>query len=238
MKPLLCVRHQATAPLGIIEGVLDEEGVEWGYFDAWRESVLPRPADLSGLLVLGGEMSAGDVGDHPYLDPLCDLVSDSIDAGLPVLGICLGAQIMARALDADVYRAPVKEIGWHEVRATGVPDPVLEPFAPRSRVFQFHEDTFSLPPGADLLFAGDDVAVQAFRVGDKTYGVQFHFEVTTTEIESWCDETPNLKQSWGMSKSEVMAQADAELATQQAAGREVARRFADVVLAQSPAINR
>lgn len=178
-------------------------------------------------------MSAGDVREHAYLDPLRDLVRDSVDAGLPVLGICLGAQILARALDADVYRAPVKEIGWREVRATGVPDPVLEPFAPRSRVFQFHEDTFSLPPGADLLLAGDEVAVQAFRIGDNAYGIQFHFEVTTTEIESWCDETPDLEESWGMSKSEVMAQADAELATQQAAGREVARRFTKIVLAQA-----
>lgn len=236
MKPLLCVRHQATAPLGIIEGVLDEQGVGWRYFDAWREPALPRAADLSGLLVLGGEMSAGDVGAHAYLDPLRDLVRDSVDAELPVLGICLGAQILARALDADVYRAPVKEIGWREVRATGVPDRVLEPFAPRSRVFQFHEDTFSLPPGADLLFSGDEVAVQAFRVGDRTYGVQFHFEVTENEIEAWCDETPDLEASWGMSKAEVMAQADAELATQQKAGREVARRFSEIVVGSSRAV--
>lgn len=238
MKPLLCVRHQATAPLGIIEGVLDEQAVEWRYFDAWRESSWPRPSEASGLIVLGGEMSAGDVGEHSYLDPLRDLVRDSVEADLPVLGICLGAQILARALDADVYRAPVKEIGWKEVRATGVPDPVLDPFAPRSRVFQFHEDTFSLPAGADLLFSGEDVAVQAFRVGDRIYGVQFHFEVTTAEIEAWCDETTDLEQSWGISKREVMAQADAELATQQAAGREVARRFADIVLAQSRAVSR
>lgn len=230
------MRHQANAPLGIIEGVLDEQGVEWRYFDAWRESARPRPADLSGLVVLGGAMSAGAVDDHPYLNPLRDLVRDSVDTGLPVLGICLGAQVLARALDADVYRAPVKEIGWHEVSATGVPDRVLEPFAPRSRVFQFHEDTFSLPPEADLLFTGTDVAVQAFRVGAKAYGVQFHFEVTATEIEAWCDEIPDLEQSWGISKSELMDQADSELEAQQAAGREVARRFSEIVLAQSRAV--
>jgi GMP synthase (glutamine-hydrolysing) len=231
MKPLLCMRHQANAPLGILGDVLDDEGAAWRYLDAWLDDSAPDVSEISGLIVLGGEMNADDLDRHPYLKTVRDLTRDAVKAEVPVLGVCLGAQVMARALGAAVNRAPVREIGFYPVHATrvGLADPVLGPFAPSSRVFQFHEDACELPEGAELLFRGDDVAVQAFRVGDRAYGVQFHFEVTMREIESWCDEIPNLKRTWGKSKEEVVKQASESLAEQQGAGREVARRFLDLV---------
>jgi GMP synthase (glutamine-hydrolysing) len=225
VKPLVCVRHQDTAPLGIIEEVLDHEGVEWRYHDCWSDPEPPEIDEVSGLVVLGGAMNAEEIEAFPYLAGITDLVRAAVEVGRPVLGICLGAQILGRALGGDVSPAPKREIGFMEVESTGVPDELLEPFAPKTRVFHFHEDMVSLPEGAELLFTGRDVAVQAFRFGTRAYGVQFHFEVTMREVDAWCDEVEDLEAMWGASKQEVLQQAHAELDRQQEAGREVALRF-------------
>ncbi len=226
MKPLLVVRHQATAPLGILEEVFEQDRIPWRYHDCWTGAPVPDIGELSGLVVLGGAMNADEVDAYPYLSDVRRLMRRAVDEERPVLGICLGAQILARAAGAEVYPAPTREIGFVPVESTEVHDDVLEPFAPTSRVFQFHEDTVAPPAGADVLFTGDDVAVQAFRLGTSAYGVQFHFEVTMREVNAWCDEVDDLEAEWGMSKNAVLQQAQAELAPQQDAGREVARRFA------------
>ncbi|HYI45816.1 MAG TPA: type 1 glutamine amidotransferase [Actinomycetota bacterium] len=231
MKPLLCVRHQATCPLGVLGEEFDARGMPWHYLDAWKEDSVPDLSDVSGLVVLGGEMNVDEMDSYPFLKTVRDLTRDAVEAGMPVLGVCLGAQVMARALGAEVTRSPIKEIGFVEVSATdaGSADPVLGGFAPSSKVFQFHEDMCGLPEGADLLFEGDTVAVQAFRVGERAYGVQFHLEVTMTEVENWCIDTPNLEQDWGVSKEAVVAQAEQMLGQQQVRGRDVARRFVETL---------
>lgn len=229
VKPLLCVRHQDTAPLGIIEEVLEREGVDWRYHDCWIDPKPPDVDELSGLVVLGGAMNAEEVEAFPYLAGITDLVRDAVEGGRPVLGICLGAQILGRALGGAVSPAPKREIGFVEVESTGLPDELLEPFAPKARVFQFHEDTVSLPEGAELLFTGRDIAVQAFRFGTSAYGIQFHFEVTMREVEAWCDEVVDLEGTWGASKQQVLQQANAELDRQQEIGRETALRFVRLV---------
>lgn len=231
MPPLACVRFQATAPLGVIEEVLTESDVHWHYLDMWEPLSLPRASELGGLIVLGGEMNADAIERYPFLKAARDLVEDAVTADLPVLAICLGAQVLTRALGGTVRRAPRRELGFLTVKATGegMDDFVLEPFSPASSVFQFHEDECRLPERAQLLFEGEDVRVQAFRVGERAYGVQFHFEVTDKEIEAWCDETNDLEESWGANKEEVMQQARRHLADQQKAGREVARRFISLI---------
>jgi GMP synthase (glutamine-hydrolysing) len=228
MKPLLCIRQQTNVPLGIIEGVLNEENVDWRYADGWTGSDLPDLTEVSGLIVLGGTMNADQVAEFPHLEQVKGVMREAVATGKPLLGICLGVQLLSRALGGDVYAAPVKETGFLEVEAVGK-DPLLDPFAPHSRVFQFHEDTCSLPPAAELLYTSQDVPVQAFKAGERAYGVQFHFEVTTTEISSWCDATPDLETAWGTSKQELLSQADQHLEQQQRTGREVARRFIDLL---------
>jgi GMP synthase (glutamine-hydrolysing) len=231
MKPLACVRFQASAPLGLIQDVLAENEVEWHYLDMWEHPSIPRVSELGGLVVLGGEMNADAVESYPFLTTASDLVRDAVTSELPVLAICLGAQLLTRSQGGTVQRAPHRELGFLPVKATaeGMDDYVLEPFSPATRVFQFHEDECRLPEGPQLLFEGADVRVQAFRVGQRAYGVQFHFEVTDKEIEAWCDETPDLEASWGADKQAVMEQAGKYLADQQTAGREVARRFVSLI---------
>lgn len=225
MKPVICVRHQENAPLGVIQQILEQERVPWRYHDCWTEPGPPDLTEASGLILLGGAMNADEVDGYPYLRGIRDVARRAVETGKPLLGICLGAQILSRALDGEVYRAPQRELGFIEVTSTGVDADVLDVFAPKSKVFQFHEDTCSLPEGAELLLTGRDVAVQAFRVGPKAYGVQFHFEVTTSEIEAWCDEVIDLEADWGLPKSVILDQARSELDQQQSAGREVTRRF-------------
>ena len=228
MKPLLCIRQQANVPLGIIEGVLNEEKVEWRYADAWTGADLPDLSEVSGLVVLGGTMNADETSEHPHLVQVNEVMREAVATGKPLLGICLGVQLLSRSLGGEVYKLPVKETGFLEVEAVGK-DPLLDPFAPRSKVFQFHEDTCTLPEGAELLFTSDVVAVQAFKAGERAYGVQFHFEITPTEINNWCDATPDLEAEWRTSKQELLRQADHHLERQQRTGREVARRFIELL---------
>ncbi len=228
MKPLLCVRQQANVPLGIIGGVLNEENVEWRYEDCWTGSDLPDLSEISGLIVLGGTMNADEVSEYPQLVQVKEIMREAVATGKPLLGICLGIQLLSRSLGGDVYRMPIKETGFLEIEAVGK-DSVLDPFAPRSRVFQFHEDACSLPEGAELLFRSEDIPVQAFKAGDRAFSVQFHFEITPTEISNWCDATPDLETVWGTSKQELLRQGDDHLELQQKRGREVARRFIELL---------
>ncbi len=227
MPPVVCIRNQPSAPLGIIEDILRERDIRYLYCDAWSRDAWPGPEDMSALIVLGGEMNVDSLDRHPFLRHARTLVRAAVDAGRPVLGVCLGAQILTRAMGAEVRPAPRREIGFLPVKATaaGMDDPVLAAFAPEAKVFQFHEDACELPEGAELLFTGDEVPVQAFRAGESAYGIQFHFEVTTEEIAAWCDATPDLEEAWGTSKEKLMRQAEESLARQQESGKQATRRF-------------
>jgi GMP synthase (glutamine-hydrolysing) len=225
--PLVAVRFQDNAPLGVVAPALEELGVPWRYCDAWREP-LPEPTDVAGLIVLGGSAGADDA--EPEIADARTLLRDAVDAGLPVLGICLGAQLLGRALGGAVRRLPVPEIGFCTVRATtaGADDPLLGDFAPATRVFQFHEDAVDLPDGATLLFTGEAVPVQAFRAGGRAWGVQFHLEVDTAIITGWCAEIgeERLADYWRTSEAALLADAERLLPAQQRLARAATAGFA------------
>src|ERR1700674_5559160 len=179
MNPVVCVRNDRDDTLGITSPALAEAGAPLIRVDAFEAEVRwPDLEEIGGLIVFGGEMNVDETDRHPHLLTQRALMRRAVDAGLPVLGICLGAQMLARAFDAPVYRAPVRELGFKPVRLTdlGQRDALIGAFQSGDRVFQWHEDSFDLPAGADLLVAGDDVPIQAFRVGGNAWGVQFHFE--------------------------------------------------------------
>lgn len=229
MKPLACIRHQPNVPLGIIGEVLQGAAVPWRYVDPWDGDGLPDVGEVSGLIVLGGSMNADEVDAYPWLADTRTLMRQAVEADVAVLGVCLGAQLLARSAGAAVGHETNREIGFRkvEVLPAGAGDPLLGAFAPSSLVFQFHEDGCELPADAELLATNADTAVQAFRLGERGYGVQFHFEVTTREISNWCDETPpdELRDVWGASKEALLAQATSHLAVQQQAGRQLASAF-------------
>ncbi|MBA2273394.1 MAG: type 1 glutamine amidotransferase [Actinobacteria bacterium] len=240
MRPILCIRNQTDAPLGIAADVFASVGAPYRYLDAWRAADWPRLEDVSAVVVLGGGMNAQQFDEHPWLRDIYGFVDKVLERGVPLFGICLGAQILARALGAEVRPSPVREIGFHPVVATddGRADPVIDSFASGMRVFQWHEDAFELPDGAKLLYSSFAVPYQAFRYGDRVYATQFHFEVTPEIIARWSDDTDPeaMEKYWGVNPKGLLDEAARHLPRQQEAGRRTMSSFVDLVRSLSPGV--
>lgn len=236
MKPLLLIKHDPVETCGVALPTLEAEGIDLLVVEAWDERA-PRPSaeEISGVVEFGGEMHVEDDHVLPSLAWERSLTREAVDRGLPYLGSCLGAQILARALDASVFRAPAKEIGFTVLRPTAAAgrDPMLSVYEDGDMVFHWHEDTFDLPAGAELLATGDVIPAQAFRIGERAWGLQFHFELDAPELDVWLDDAErsggDLKSAWGKSAAEVRDEAKRFIARHEEQGRKVFRRFADVV---------
>lgn len=140
---------------------------------------------------MGGPMSAND--NLPFLQRELSLIAEAVRSEIPLLGVCLGAQLIAKALGEKVYRNPAKEIGWAPVTFTeaGRRDPLFAGLSASEMVFHWHEDTFDLPRNAELLASSAACRNQAFRAGNRIYGLQFHLEVTPVMIARWCADDAN-----------------------------------------------
>ncbi|MFN5998966.1 MAG: type 1 glutamine amidotransferase [Paracoccaceae bacterium] len=161
-------------------------------YKPWSGQPLPRSVDADALVVFGGEQSARDDHTHPYLPDLARLMADYTAMDRPVLGICLGAQILARAYGADNHLGVAPEFGWVEVGLTeaGRADPILSVLPDQFPIFQWHTDTFTLPSEATLLAANPTAQNQAFRIGRATYGTQFHLEASRSVVRDWSQTFP------------------------------------------------
>ena len=188
---VLVIENYVGTPLGLVRHALAEAGAEIDLRLAWQGAAVPAsPEGYDGLVVLGGEQSALDDADHPHLPHIAALTLAFGEADKAVLGICLGAQLVARGAGAtNILGRPV-EFGWHEVRPTaaGRSDPVIAALGEGAPVFHWHLDTFTLPPGAAHLATSDQTEFQAFRVGRAVYGIQFHFEADQALVERWSAE--------------------------------------------------
>ena len=185
-------RHVPFEDLGLIRASLEERGISIEYADLFRPgATAPDITQAAGLIFMGGPMSAND--DLPWLRQELQLISQAVDRRQPVLGVCLGAQLIAKALGSRVYRNAVKEIGWFDIHLTeaGVRDALFAGIDPVETVFHWHGETFDLPPGAQWLAYSEACRNQAFRAGASVYGLQFHLEVTPAMIEDWCARDAN-----------------------------------------------
>ncbi|HLQ19928.1 MAG TPA: type 1 glutamine amidotransferase [Tabrizicola sp.] len=160
----------------------------------WSDNRLPSTDDADALIVFGGEQSARDDHTHPYLPALADLMAAYTATGKPVLGICLGSQLLARAFGAENHLGTSPEFGWVDVTLTdaGRADPVLSKVPDTFPIFQWHSDTFTLPEGAVHLAQSPTARHQAFRIGRATYGTQFHFEANRSVVTDWSRTFPDL----------------------------------------------
>lgn len=173
---------------------LHEQAARIGLYRPWADDGLPAMADYDALVVFGGEQAATDDHTHPYLPRLADLMARSAGEGKAVLGICLGAQILARGLGAQNRLGVAREFGWCEVTPTAAAagDAVLRGQSGPFPIFQWHGDTFTLPPGASHLARSPVAEVQCYRFGRAGYGMQFHFEVNRPMAADWLREFPAL----------------------------------------------
>ncbi len=185
---ILVFQHVPYEPLGTLDPLLKDAGFRIRYVNFGRDPhQRPSLDKYEALIVLGGPMNAHQIDTYPNLATEVDVIREAVDSGMSVLGICLGAQLLAKAIGGQVSRNAEREIGWYDVQLTeaGQADPVISSFATTQRVFQWHEDGIRLPGGAEHLATSPASTVQAFRCGDHAYGFQFHLEVDASLVERW-----------------------------------------------------
>lgn len=196
MRVLVVEQHDEPS-IGVVGDTLRDLDIEtqtvWG---ARGDPLPPDHRGHDGIIVLGGTMTALDDERCPYFPALTRLLREFSEAGKPVLGICLGAQLIARTFDAELKLGGDLELGFHAVTPTAlaVDDPVLGVLDGPLPLFQWHTDHYELPPDAELLATGESYANQAYRIGRTVYGMQFHFEVTEPVVQGWIDTTPGLEE--------------------------------------------
>lgn len=230
MKTVLAIRHVPFEDLGSFASVLDTAGYAIQYVDAPTadfDAVERRRWDL--LVVLGGPISSNDVEHFPFLSAELRLIEARLQHGTPLLGICLGSQLLARALGAQVRRATRTEIGWYALTLTeaGRNSPLTHLSAP---VFHWHGETFDLPDGAVHLASTRACAHQAFSLGATTLAIQFHPEVTARGLEQWYVGNVGELQGVQLSPGLLRQQAQQHAATMTVQ----ARRFVEAWLESLP----
>jgi GMP synthase-like glutamine amidotransferase len=188
---VLVIDNYIGTPLGLVAGALAEAGADVDSRAAWRGMPVPDShGDYDGLVVLGGEQSAVDDAGSPWLPQVASLARAFGEADKAVLGICLGAQLVARGHGGQNILGRPLEFGWHYVRPTpaGRSDPVLGALGAGAPQFHWHFDTVTLPPHATRLAESDLTEVQAFRIGRAVYGIQFHFEAARAVVDRWSED--------------------------------------------------
>lgn len=197
MRRLLVCQHVAHEILGTLDPLLRNSGFRIRYVNFGREpDAKPDIEKYDGLIVLGGPMNCDQTERYPHLDTEIEIIRAAVQQEKPVLGICLGAQLLARALGAKVRKNPVREIGWYELNPTreASSDPLFANFKSSQSIFQWHGDTFDIPPGAAHLASSPNCGNQAFRFGDRAYGLQFHLEVDEPMINRWLHTPINARE--------------------------------------------
>jgi GMP synthase (glutamine-hydrolysing) len=186
MSTVFALRHLAFEDLGSFEGVLKSRGHDIHYVDATTEDFAALPQDMRApLFVLGGPIGAYEEAHYPFLNAELRFIERRLAARLPTFGICLGAQLMARALGARVYPAQAKELGWAPVALTEAgTQSALKPLG-SDPVLHWHGDTFDLPQGATRLASTATCENQAFSFGAHALALQFHIEAEAKGLERW-----------------------------------------------------
>lgn len=224
MRVARCLQHVAFEGPGVFQPLLEAEGFRVVPCLVPGEGLPRDPGDL--LLVMGGPMSAND--PEPWIPEELAFLQRTVFEKVPILGVCLGAQLLARALGASVYRGDAFEIGPVPITLTaeGQRDPAFEAFPPTMEVFQWHGEGFDLPDETVRLAASAAYPNQAFRFGDSAYGLLFHLEVERSGIEALCRECPEDVQRGGVPAQTIRQRAEIMLPNLHQAAGGMIRRLA------------
>ena len=226
---VLSIVHELDAGAGV-----------FGEFPTWVPSAQPPPdpRDVDALMIYGGSMHVDQNDEHRWLDPEKEFIREALEGGTPILGVCLGSQLLAEAAGARPERMDEPEIGWYEIEVTeaGAADPVVGPLAPSAELFEWHHYAAPLPPGAVEL-ARTQRCVQAFRLdGKPAWGLQFHAEVTRENLFSWLDGWENAEAvHTNFDPEAIRAASERCIDDQNEIGRGLAERFLAEAARYAPA---
>ena len=191
---VLVLRHVPHEHLGTLIHSLERNGIEYEYANFYHNPATGIfTGDIDGLIILGGPMNVYETNKYPFLKKEDELIKEAMDKNLPILGVCLGSQLIAKAVGAKVFKNKVKEIGWYPLNISreASSDKLFRHFNPEETVFQWHGDTFEIPDGAVHLAESPLCMNQAFRYKSNVYGLQFHLEVTPQMIWEWLEVPEN-----------------------------------------------
>jgi GMP synthase-like glutamine amidotransferase len=189
-RTILIVKHKSDEGPGLIGKFFIEDGWALRTIELEDGEKLPDTLkDIACIIMLGGQMNVYEDEIYPFLKEEDNFIRKALINEIPMLGICLGAQLIARTCGASVTRAPEREMGWYQIKLTaeGRRDSIFRGLSNNFQVFQWHEDTFEIPVDGVLLAQSKKCKNQAFRIGNNVYGLQFHIEVTDDMIESWME---------------------------------------------------
>jgi GMP synthase-like glutamine amidotransferase len=230
MRAVAILRFSPTEGPAYFADWLEAHGVPWTLVPIDAGAGVPDdPRAFAGIGMMGGPMSVND--PLSWIEPLCGMLRTAVAADVPVIGHCLGGQLLARALGAPVARSPNPEVGWGEVEAAA-PDAAAEWFGGRTRMqtFQWHYESFALPDGATRVLTNRHNANQAYVLGDRHVGLQCHFEMTPALVASWLEtgakELPAASIRAVQSAADIAADLDARIAALHAVADDLYARWA------------
>jgi GMP synthase-like glutamine amidotransferase len=234
VKPILFVRCDPLETFGTGPDAVAAAGASLTVWEAIDPAALrPAVTDHAGVVLFGSTFNVEHADEQPFIKDVADLTRESVERGVPFLGLCFGAQVLAWALDAEVSKAATREVGFEpiHVEPAAREDPVLAHYAEGDLVFHWHMDTFAPPDGGTLLATGERVRNQAFRVGDVAWATQFHAEIDAAEADAWvtaASAEEDVEQVWGKSPDRIRREIAAHMADHERRGRETFRRFVEV----------
>ena len=210
LPKILIIQNCAVETLGLYENYLIDNNIEYDVFHAYEiksDQNFPSVKDYNAFIIGPTPISANEIHEHEFLMKEWDYIDEIVRYKKPCIGVCCGAQLLAKYLGAEVKKNPVREIGIYEVRLTeyGRIDPIFEGFPETFPVFHWHGDTFDIPSGAMLLVEGDDCKNQAFGYKN-IIGLQFHLETTAVDVERWTDTYPNELKEVHKTKEQAVAE--------------------------------
>lgn len=223
MAEVVVLQHTPEETLGTIADVLAAQGHTWRYVRSFAGEAVPTTLDAAGLVVMGGPMSAYETRRYRFLADEVTLITSALDQQKPILGICLGSQLLAAALGARVYKGTAKEIGWYPIQlhADMHRDPLFGAIGRTFVGFHWHGDTFDIPKGACELGHSAHTMHQGFRYGASVYALQFHLEVTERIVDDLVASFGNELAEAHTDSDEILAGRDLHLAGMQTLGREI-----------------
>jgi GMP synthase-like glutamine amidotransferase len=239
---ILILQHTPTNPAGIYRRLVEERGATATVVEVEAGEPIPDLTDFDAVITMGGHMGVNDVEEHPWLLEEMDKIRDGVRSGVPYWGVCLGGQLLAASLGARVDRLPSTEVGFPSIRLPEAAerDPVFSRVPRPLQAFVYHDDAFGVPEGAVLL-GGTAESNQAFRWGERAYGVQFHLEATPEMVRGWMDEDARaaLERQLGPGAAErLLTELERRQAEQEATARVLTEAWLEAVVgrpAQQPA---